>query len=69
MDALDRLRELIIAEAVASIPRSFLEDLEKRAKLAYADTYGEVSGSRTTQKEQRLAKGPIYLLDPRSLGG
>ncbi len=55
-DALDRLREQIVAAATTDIPKSFLEDLSSRAKLAYSDTYQEVAQSRTVLREQRLAK-------------
>ena len=50
------LREHILKQAVASIPKGFLLEVQGRFRRAYLEEYSEVQHSMTTLAEQRLFK-------------
>jgi hypothetical protein len=51
-----RVRGHILEQAVANVPRSFVEEYAERARRAYAEAYAEVAAHPGTLEHQRIFK-------------
>ena len=56
MEAKDELKAHIVANAIRSFPKGFLENLQKRAETAYVDTFEQIRHDPTVLPEQRIHK-------------
>lgn len=52
----EQMRSHILAQAVASIPKSFLEEMQDRSRRAYPEAFLTVKHDPTTLEEQQIAK-------------